>query len=1085
LNPLSAAPCWLCHCASLIVLLVLALAGGGLARPASAAQPGGGTPQPAVLNQIAALLAEKAARTPAEQKIDSNLLYAFRQLTGAKLSAAAATLQTGVAVSARRTIIVDITAYVSDALLKQIESLGGKIIAAYPQYRSIRAEAPIDQILAIAGWDAVIFIQPEQQAMTAGVARSTPSRMPASMEAPALRTRLLLPPAVAARPLVAQLASTAATQGITITNPVNRSEGDLAHRADQARRVYGHTGAGVKVCVLSDGVDSLESLQASGDLPPITIVPNAAGSGDEGSAMLEIIHDLAPGAQLFYATGFSSIASFAANIKTLRSSYGCDIIVDDIGYFLESPFQLGQAPSVVSSTNGGIVSQAVNEVVASGALYFSSAGNSGNRNDGTSGVWEGDFVAGGAVAGPISGIGQLHNFDPGGTNQLYDTLTQGSSGPATLFWADPLGGSANDYDLFLLNASGTTVVNASTNVQNGARDPYEQTAITPAAGERIVVVQRSGAAGRYLHVNTNRGRLQFSTTGQTSGHAAALGGFGVAAADVQNPPVVFSGSTVVENFSSDGPRRHFFSPDGTPITSGNFSSTGGAVAQKPDLTAADGVSCQAPGFNPFFGTSAAAPHAAAIAALLRSADPTLTNAQMRAVLTSAPAAIDIEAPGADRDSGAGVLDALAAVQSLDQPAVPLLSLGHVRFGEGLLRNGNGVIESGESFTVTVPLINTTLAAATNVQVAIELLGPAPGAQVITPGPLSYGTLAASGGGYTNTTSPFVISLTPTAACGMTLNFKITATYGGGGSNSPQVFFTSVPIGSAVAVNTTLDTTAPLSSAGPPAYSTATGTQNGRLSRNSISSDCLTSKAGPGLLTTTGARQYDSYTFTNAAATPACVTVTLTTPQNENTSALFAAAYGAGGFVPTAPDQHYLGDAGGSPNTQTPTTFSFLASAGQQFTIVVHELNAGSGTGVGLGAYTLKIGGPGFGICAAAPTQPVSITATVGSGQSAAIGAAFSIKIQAIVRDQDGTPMPGVGVMFSAPASGPSATFPDGSLAVTDSMGRASVVVRANSLLGSYAITANTSNPPLATAATFVLTNSLTSTSAIYLPLVRR
>ena len=171
----------------------------------------------------------------------------------------------------------------------------------------------------------------------------------------------------------------------------------------------------------------------------------------------------------------------------------------------------------------------------------------------------------------------------------------------------------------------------------------------------------------------------------------------------------------------------------------------------------------------------------------------------------------------------------------------------------------------------------------------------------------------------------------------------------------------MPIGSALAVNTTLDTTAPSSAAGPPAYSTATGTQNGRLSRNSIPSDCLTSKAVPGLFATTGARQYDSYTFTNAAATPACVTVTLTTPQNENTSALLAAAYGAGGFVPTAPDQNYLADAGSSPNTQTPTTFSFLAPAGQQFTIVVHELNAGSGTGVGLGAYTLKIGGPGFGI----------------------------------------------------------------------------------------------------------------------------
>src|SRR5262249_52756739 len=152
--------------------------------------------------------------------------------------------------------------------------------------------------------------------------------------------------------------------------------------------------------------------------------------------------------------------------------------------------------------------------------------------------------------------------------------------------------------------------------------------------------------------------------------------------------------------------------------------------------------------------------------------------------------------------------------------------------------------------------------------------------------------------------------------------------------------TSVPVGRPVAINETLDTTAPPSSAGPPAYSAATGTQDGRLSRSGTPSNCLTSKTPPGLFATSGARRYDSYTFTNASATPVCVTVTLTTPQNENTSALFAAAYGAGGFVPTAPDQNYLGDAGDSPDRQTPKTFALLVAASQQFTIVVHEINAG-------------------------------------------------------------------------------------------------------------------------------------------------
>ena len=108
---------------------------------------------------------------------------------------------------------------------------------------------------------------------------------------------------------------------------------------------------------------------------------------------------MAPGAQLYFATAFTSITSFANNIRALRTA-GCDIIVDDVGYYVESPFQDGQGPLVVSPTNGGVVTQAVKDVAAAGALYFSSAGNSGNLNDGTSGVWEGDFVLGAATVNP-------------------------------------------------------------------------------------------------------------------------------------------------------------------------------------------------------------------------------------------------------------------------------------------------------------------------------------------------------------------------------------------------------------------------------------------------------------------------------------------------------------------------------------------------------------------------------------------------------------------------------------------------------------------------------------------------------------
>jgi hypothetical protein len=138
--------------------------------------------------------------------------------------------------------------------------------------------------------------------------------------------------------------------------------------ANRERSTFGVSGSGVKVGVLSDGVSSLASLQGSGDLPLVTVLPGQAGNGDEGSAMLEIVHDLAPGAQLYFATGLGGVATFANNIKALRNA-GCDIIIDAMSYFAETPFHQGQMPNVVSPTNGALILQAVNDVTASGALF--------------------------------------------------------------------------------------------------------------------------------------------------------------------------------------------------------------------------------------------------------------------------------------------------------------------------------------------------------------------------------------------------------------------------------------------------------------------------------------------------------------------------------------------------------------------------------------------------------------------------------------------------------------------------------------------------------------------------------------------
>src|SRR5262249_28192529 len=159
-------------------------------------------------------------------------------------------------------------------------------------------------------------------------------------------------------------------------------------------------------------------------------------------------------------------------------------------------------------------------------------------------------------------------------------------------------------------------------------------------------------------------------------------------------PNPFNSANKIETFSSDGPRRILYNANSTPITPGNVSSTGGVLRQKPDITAADGVSCAAPGFNPFFGTSAAAPHAGAIAALVKSANLSLTPAQIRTALTST--AIDIEGAGVDRDSGAGIVMAFEALQSVGAaPTAVITSAGASLVSESCAP-ANGAIDPGET-----------------------------------------------------------------------------------------------------------------------------------------------------------------------------------------------------------------------------------------------------------------------------------------------------------------------------------------------------------------------------------------------------
>ncbi len=571
---------------------------------------------PSALKELQEVYAFKASFTPAEQKMSTTLVLASRAAAGRPLGNMAR-LYTAPAKDAQGMVSVEVLGFASASLLQTdaatFDAVAGQRPAANFQHTHLRAHVKIGDLTRLAALPDVT-----------------------SLREPSLHH----------------------TNVGSVT-----SQGYVAEGANRVVPA-GINGTGVKVGVLSDSASAarVAALIATGDLPANTVVLPGQDGGtsgeDEGTAMMEIIHDMAPGAQLFFATADNSEASFAANIETLRFTYGCDIIVDDVSYFDEPVFQ------------DGIVSQAVNAVTADGALYFSSAANSGNLDSGTSGTWEGDFTPSGYALTTVKGVVSLNNFGTVASPLFYDQLTSAASSGVWLHWADANAASSNDYDLFIFNSTGSVLKCASTDVQNGTQDPLEycypgDNYTSAAAGDLIVVALASGAP-RGIHIDTERATVAIGTSGATFGHNAAEQTFSMAATywnAAHTGTRIFTGgaSNPVETFSSDGPRKIFYNPDGSSITPGNylFGTNGGLTLQKPDATGADGVSTATPGFLPFFGTSAAGPHAAGIAALIKSANPSLTNTQIRSILANT--ALDNMAPGVDRDSGYGILMAPSAV----------------------------------------------------------------------------------------------------------------------------------------------------------------------------------------------------------------------------------------------------------------------------------------------------------------------------------------------------------------------------------------------------------------------------------------
>jgi hypothetical protein len=619
-------------------------------------------------------------------------------------------------------------------------------------------------------------------------------------------------------------------------------QGDYVQHSALVRTSYaGITGTGVTVGVLSDSFNcfaiyAANGVPASGNegyapngftadyatdvstgaLPsgvtvlaePYTSVPSPAGDclaygaptqtpfTDEGRAMLQIVHAVAPGAALAFYTAEDSEADFANGIQALATA-GAKVIADDVGYFDEPFFQ------------DGLVAEAVDTVEAGGVAYFSAAGNDSN-------LTYQNTAPSFATAGTGSMAGEtLLNFDTtGATNTTSLPVTVPPIPPGDLLaivveWDQPYvtgatgasPGATSSINLCVTGATGSAVITdddgnavSCTGPNAVGVDPVQILVIanpanaagnTPQESLNIMIGLAAGtvAPGRIVVAVEDDGLGStidsfFSGGPAIQGHPGATGAAAVGAAFYFDTPACGTSPAELESFSSVGGAPILFDTAGTRLATP-------ILRQKPDFVGPDGVNTTFLGFtlasdsppfpstgllpttNPecqnntsypnFLGTSAATPHAAGIAALALQANPAATPTQIYASLRSS--ALPMSSTTPNFNSGYGFIQADAAF------VVPTLTLGasSIPFGNSTSLSWSTLDPTSTSCTAAAnPATNFTppTPAASG---SITVTPAAAGATVYT-----FTCTGAAGTSAANSATLFATSGTPPAAPTLTL-----------------------------------------------------------------------------------------------------------------------------------------------------------------------------------------------------------------------------------------------------------------------------------------------------------------------------
>lgn len=510
-------------CAGTILLLV------GLAAGAAASDP----LAPADRTRAALESGRRYAKTPPElEKLDSGLAQLAAASGQAGLAALVSQQSIELVAEDRVRVVIEVEPDGVQAALECVARFGGAVELHHAGL--IQATVPITVLAHLA------------------------------REPTLLRVRLPIP--------VEPYEDSIASQGVPLIGA------DMWHDA-------GWSGHGARVGIIDEGFAGYRAFLGS-ELP-LSVTTRWSlyeGASAHGTACAEIVHDVAPGAQLYLAR--------------LETEVGFGVAVDwMIAHEVDViSFSMGYLNTAGPGDGTGWVNARVAEAHRAGITFVVSAGNFARRH--WSGTWH-----------DPEDTGLLHFADGDVSNAILasegDVITVG------LRWDDPWGASNNDYDLHLFygGVGSWYQVAHSSNWQTGTQNPTESITyrVPPGAGGwyHVVVSRHDADATSRFSLQSMRHELQ---------HRVSEGSMSIPA---DSPHAVSVGAVAWDR------------PDALALYSSQGPTTDGRI--KPDLVAPSGVRV-ASYSAPFHGTSASAPHVAGAVALLRERYPGMEHTQLCAWL---------------------------------------------------------------------------------------------------------------------------------------------------------------------------------------------------------------------------------------------------------------------------------------------------------------------------------------------------------------------------------------------------------------------------------------------------------------------